>query len=110
SSSATSRTPSSSSVSGRNPAASAMGISSRIFPLLRLARTSSRGGVPTRLRAERLRQRGRLLGEQSRDRPLRQRDQRVKLGAIEGAVLAGPLHLDEPSFAAHDDVHVHLGT
>ena len=33
----------------------------------------------------------------------------IQLGAVERAVLAGALHLDEPSLAAHHDVHVDLG-
>src|SRR5688500_5310942 len=33
----------------------------------------------------------------------------VELCTVEGSALAGPLHFDEPTFAAHYDVHVYFG-
>src|SRR4051794_4301163 len=40
---------------------------------------------------------------------LRQREQRVELGAVEGCSFGGALHLDEPAVTGHHDVHVGLG-
>src|SRR3954464_526585 len=37
-------------------------------------------------------------------------EQLVELIAVESPVFARSLHFDEPSFAAHDDVHVDLGS
>ena len=39
----------------------------------------------------------------------RQLEEGVELAAIEGAVLAGPLHLHEALRVRHHDVHVHAG-
>ena len=41
--------------------------------------------------------------------PIGEIEQSVELSAIERAVLAGALHLDEPPFAAHHDIHVDVG-
>ena len=68
-------------------------------------RCASRAGTPRR----HCRQRFVCAASSARMPAMARSEQRVELRAIERAVLAGPLHLDELPFTAHHDVHVDFG-
>jgi hypothetical protein len=65
--------------------------------------------VATRINDSSAAKRRLLLAVQSLDARYREIQKLVELRAIEGVVLAGPLHFHEFPFRAHDDVHVDVG-
>src|ERR1700752_22926 len=81
------------------PASANSGRSSRSFPALRVPSNK------VRLLAERTPLRRVDLANALR----REFQQTIELGSRERPMLAGALHLDEASVAAHDDVHVDVG-